>query len=126
MTLRWLVCILSVLCLLLLSTAAPGRAAPTCMLHWEPVTTTIDGATVPAFEIAYRLYVGPIAQPFVPGEYRAETTQTTIACEAVGFVSGTQAAATTVHTPSGTESAFSNVLIRLVLTSPANLHIEYQ
>jgi hypothetical protein len=43
----------------------------------------------------------------------------------VGFVSGMQAAVTAVHAPTGEESARSNVLIRLTLTSPVNLHIEY-
>jgi hypothetical protein len=90
-----------------------GLAAPKrrCELRWDRVTTLTDGTPVSASEVVYRVYVTPIAEEFLPGAFQVETSWRSVPCTAVGFAPGGQAAVTAVHTPTGRESDWSNVVV---------------
>jgi len=81
-----------------------------CRLEWSAPTTDILGNPIDPDTLLFRVYVVPIGDLFVPGQFVAETPDEMIECGDVGMVPGQQAQVTAFSLPYSTESPGSNVV----------------
>ena len=83
-------------------------AQAVCLLEWEAPTEDSDGNPLVGDDLFFRVYVVPIGEPFILGEYTCDTEEEVIPCDMVGMVPGMKARVTAVRTLTGAESNFSD------------------